>query len=174
MVLPVAAKRPLAVAAPAASASRWGGIKSQQPEEAVLGPGSYRVQFTGAEVTFNKGSGHETFKSHVTVVDIAEGSATPVGASASILNIINGKSTEIGKGRVKAMFVALAGFQTDEEFDAVDPAGSVIDATLNGAGMVGRLVDVTAVDNGVKTAKGKPIYEYTYTPTEGQEVYSFE
>ncbi len=173
-MLPINAKRPIAaVPNGGASASRWGGIKSQQPQEPILGPGSYRVQFAGAEVTFNKGSGHETFKSHVTVQDIADGSTNAVGSAASVLNIINGKSQDIGQGRVKAMFVALAGLQTDEEFDALDARGASIEATLNGAGMVGRLVDVTVTDNGTRTAKNAPIYEYTFTPTEGQEVFAF-
>jgi len=168
MGVPSTFKRPLAPVpsgngAPAPQ-SRWVGIKSHQPREPLLSTGEYRVMLKSCEVTFNRKTGHETFKTHVEIVDAAAGSTLPVGAEVSVLAIVNGKSVDIGQGRVKAMFVGLTGAGDDPTFDAHDPAGATIDATLNGTGCVGRLVDVT-----VRPGDKEGFYEYEWSPTEGQD-----
>lgn len=148
--------------------SRWAGIKSHKPRDPLLTRGEYRVRFLGAEVTFNKKTGNETFQTTVEVVDTGDGSTVASGTVCKLLMIINGKSSDIGQGRVKAMHVAGAGYGSEDEYDAIDPDGSLIDATLNGAGLVGRLADVRVAD--VPGEGGRTFQEYEWFPfTEGQE-----
>lgn len=164
--------KPTTAAKPAAG--RWGGIKSHQPKEPLLGIGEYRVQLLGCEITFNRKSGNETFQTLVEVLDAVEGSATPVGSKVKLLMIVNGKSKDIGEGRVKSMFVAFTGYGTDEEYDAADPQGSFIDQTLNGGGCIDRVADVRVTESGRSADGTKVFYEYEWSVPEGAEPLTLE
>lgn len=158
---------PAQTPAPAAAKSRWGGIKSREARDPLLQRGTYLVELVGAEITFNRKSGNETFQTTVKVLHAEPGSVSQADSQCKILAIINGKSKDVGEGKVKAMSVAFAGYTSDDEYDAVDPEGAFIDETLNGRGFVGRtaIVEVTDTTND----SGKVFQDYNWGVSEDSE-----
>ncbi len=125
-------RTPAAGAKAPARKSRWGGIPSNEPREPIIKASAnpQRVRVESCEVTFNDGSGHESFKAHATIVesDVHEtGESVLIGPF-----IVNGKSKRVGEGRVQAMAVALMGCEDDDAFHGAYPEGEPIDNATNG------------------------------------------
>ncbi len=158
-------KGPAAKAKP--KGSRWGGVPSSAPKEPIIAASTepQRVRFLSSEVTFNDGSGHESFKTLAEIVDSdvhKSGDVVLVGPF-----IINGKSKKVGEGRVKAMAVAAMGCEADEDFDALFPEGEPIDNALNGvddteSSYIGREA-LVMVSRGGATANGDYYREYEWS-----------
>jgi hypothetical protein len=127
-----AAAKAKATGAGGARKSRWGGVPSSSPKEPIIeaSKNPQRVKFLSCEVTFNDGTGHESFKTLVEIVESDVHEAGTVVLAGPF--IINGKSKKVGEGRVKAMAVAGMGCDADEDFDALFPEGEPIDNALNG------------------------------------------
>jgi hypothetical protein len=147
--------------------SRWVGIPSAQPKEPIISASDkpQRVRFLSCEITYNDGSGHESFKMLAEVVrsDVHKpGDVVLIGPF-----IVNGKSKRVGEGRVKALAVAGMGLETDEQFDALYPEGEPIDAALAGdetdASFLGNEAEVI-VSRGAATASGDYYREYEWAP----------
>ena len=138
---------------PAASGgSRWGGIPSAMPKTPKLNIGhEYDVELVSFEETRNPGKGTESFKVTVTVVE-GNDPRIPAGTQAVVIYSKHGKSLEIGMSKLKATAVAFAGCADDEEYDARDPSGSLIDNTFNATGenLIGEKAHV-------KVMQGSPI-----------------
>ena len=137
---------------PAASGSRWAGIPSAMPKTPKLNVGhDYDVELVSFEETRNPGKGTESFKVTVNVLT-SDDSRIPVGSQAVVIYSKHGKSLEMGMSKLKATAVAFAGCATDEEYDARDPSGALIDATFNNVGenLIGEKAHV-------KVMQGQPI-----------------
>jgi hypothetical protein len=146
--------------------SRWGGIPSAAPRVPIINASKepQRVRILACEITFNQGSGHESFKCDAEIVssDVHDaGDRVLVGPF-----IVNGKSKAVGEGRVKALAVAAMGCEADEDFDALFPAGEPIDNALNGVegdeSFLGHEVDVV-VSRGSATESGDYFREYEWS-----------
>jgi hypothetical protein len=134
------------------AAGRWGGIPSAMPQTPKLNVGhEYDVELVAFRETRNPGKGTESFKVEVTVLE-SNDSRIPVGSPAVVIYSKHGKSLEIGMSKLKATAVAFAGCETDEEYDAKDPTGALIDATFNctGENLIGEKAHV-------KVMQGQPI-----------------
>lgn len=124
--------RPAPGAAGGQKRSRWGGIPSNEPREPIIKASAepQRVRVTSCEITYNEGSGHESFKAHAEILDSdvhEAGESVLIGPF-----IVNGKSKRVGEGRVQAMAVALMGCEDDASFHALYPEGEPIENALEG------------------------------------------
>lgn len=150
---PTATAKP-AAAAPAAPArkagrkSRYADVKASAPRDPMLNVGKYRLRVVSCEEGSNPGTGAESFKSHVEIVEIFDGGeGHSVGDVCFLCQSISGKGAQAGLGRVKAYAMAAAGFE-EAEFDEMDPDGKFIDACVGDDNefsdqtITGRLVDV--------------------------------
>lgn len=175
------------IATPGAAApprSRYGGVSCADTRDPMLGFGRYRVRVVGATHGVNPGrANRETYKTTLQVVAAAEGSETPVGSLATMINFF----TSAGLSELKRFAVHAAGFGptlADREpsaavnikealvageaaYDALEAqlgySGIVLEATegiANGApSLAGRLVDVVV-------GAGKPVMNpQTNAPT---------
>jgi len=114
-----------------------------------------RVKLVSAELTTNRGTGHESFKPTFEVID---SDVHKAGDIVQLVIIVNGTSKDVGEGRVKAMSVGLMGCDTDADFDALFPKGEPIENALNGvevgdATLLGREA-LVLVSKGGPTATG--------------------
>lgn len=140
----------------AAPKSRWAGVQSAEPRLPMVGEGVYRLRVASCEQGFNPGTGTESFKANLEVVDAADGSANAPGDNVMVIELLSGKAMQSGMARTKAFIVAASGYDGDAEYDAFSPDGGHIDAVLGIANsyasqtIVGRLVDC-------RVSRGKPV-----------------
>lgn len=167
---PAVGKAAAAKAAPrkAPRKSRYAGVAAAAPRDPMLNVGKYRLRVVSCEEGSNPGTGAESFKSHVEIVEIfGGGEGFLVGDVAFLCQSISGKGAQAGLGRVKAYVMAAAGFEEDA-FDEMDPDGEFIDACVGEANQFagqtidGRLVDVT-VTRGRDRDDGDWYREYAWS-----------
>lgn len=177
-----AATRPATAARPAAAArapvgSRYAGISAEQPRDPMPTEGIYRFRVTRCEESMHPQKRTESFKLYLEVVDIAEGGeGFAVGDIAFVVQRISGEGSLQGLGRVKAFAVAAAGYETEAEYDAMDPEGLLIAATVGHRNafsekkltLIGRLVDCQ-VRKGKVREDGEYYREYTWAPVPDAE-----
>lgn len=150
-----------------APGSRWAGIPSAMPKTPMLNIGhEYDVELVSFEETRNPGTGTESFKVTLKVVE-GDDPHFKAGSQAVCIYMKHGKSLEMGMSKLKATAVAFAGCATDEEYDERDPSGALIDNTFNNVGdnLIGEKAHVVVTQG--SAIKGKPgefYQEYDWSP----------
>lgn len=118
----------------AAKKSPWAGVKSAAPRSPMLNAGhEYDLEILSYEETRNPGTGTESYKVTVKVID-SDDPKIKVGGEAVVIFMKHGKALEAAQSKLKALSVAAAGFASDEEYDAADPEGDYISNTFLGTG----------------------------------------
>jgi hypothetical protein len=162
---PAGAKRPAATKAPPKRASRYAGISAAVPRDPMPTVGVYRFRFLGLTEGVNPGTGTESSKATFEVVGADGDGASEVGSTVVAINLLTGKGGPSGLARVKAMVMAIAGYDDEDAYNEMDPDGSFIDAchgyenarAEDAAAMIGRLVDCE-VTRGNPTPDGNDYY----------------
>jgi hypothetical protein len=137
-------KAPEALARPAKK-SRYKGIKSAQPKPPIPHAGDYRFQILQCEEGFNDGEQTHSYKITVGFVEVRQG-PHKVGEVATIPLVVEGsKAAAKNLQRLKAIFVAASGFESDEQYDAFDPSGHLFDVCAGTAESDNTMVCYTVV-----------------------------
>lgn len=116
--------------------NRWAGVHSSEDRDPLPWTGDYVFRVKAVTVLTEQG---ETYRASLEAVEYspppngtAEGSPgttqTEVGDVVSFLQKLDGESWRAGGPQVKRFTKAVVGIETDEEFDALDPNGTLIDA----------------------------------------------
>lgn len=150
--------------------SQWGGIKSAQPRSPLLNNfgESYTVEMVSCAETYNPKEGTESYKITFKIVETTD-RAFKVGDEAVVLFMKHGKARQVAMSKVKAMCTALAGFETDEEYDAADPEGTYISNSFTGEGenLLGEKAHVKVTQGSErKNEPGTYYAEYAWSPIE--------
>jgi hypothetical protein len=137
-------------------------------------PGVYRFRVDGCEEGHNPGKGTQSYKIALTIVGMADREGNELQSNSfhhvgDTVNAIFMLTTAAGLSRVKSFVVASSGFVDEEQYDAVDPDGEFIEATVGakndfsekGFTIVGRLVDCE-VTRGNATPEGDYYREYAW------------
>ena len=174
---PQANRQTQSTKAAAAPKGRFAGLRSAAPRYPLLPAGRHDdLELIKTSVTFNKKSGHESahfdFKVH-------KSDTLKTGDIYTVLQIINGKSNDVGPQKCMSYIVAATGFEDDDTF--YDQLGETADEILNavltgedkGAGahtLWGTHVACMAIESGTKEdAAGKVLaqyHNYTWSPCE--------
>lgn len=172
-------KRPAAAGAGAAKGaarvkkSKYAGVSAAAPRDPMPHAGTYRFRIVGCEPGFNPGSGTESFKAKLEIVDLDEEAAQhhETGDTVVAIFLTSGKGAQAGLARVKSFVMAASGYEDEDEFNDFDPDGEFIDACESGDHLPGRLVDAQ-VTRGKDREGGDYYREYSWGvvgPDEGQE-----
>ena len=170
-------KKPATAAKPAPGRkSRYAGVKAAQPRPPMphAFAGTYRFRIEGCEEGHNPGKGTQSYKVTLAIVAMADREGNELANNTfhnvgDTVNAIFMLTTAAGLSRVKAFVIAGSGFSEEEAFDAFDPEGEFIDATVGakndfsekGLTIVGRLVDCV-VTRGNATPEGDYYREYAW------------
>lgn len=158
---------------------RWEGIEIREKRPDMPHVGCYRFRVVALTEGFNEGTGTESVKAQLEIVEIFDGGAQhEVGEHVTMIQLVSGKGGPAGMARTKDFVITAAGFESCEEYDEYDPKGKFIDACLgidnefsaDAEAFVGRLVD-SQVTRGRDTGKGEDYfreYEWAVVPEEEQ------
>jgi hypothetical protein len=100
--------------------SKWDGIKSSENRLPLLPAGEYRVRCKACEEKTNPVTRAQSSHITVEIVEAYEGDAK-AGETYNVLLM----QSVIGMREIKSLFMALAGFDSDEEFDQWDAPGYI-------------------------------------------------
>jgi len=139
--------------------------------------GDYRFRVVGCAEGNNPGTGNDSFKVSLEVVDSDGTDAFKSGDEGVAVFIISGKGAQAGLSRVKSFVMAAAGYAIDDEgdYDEFDPEGDFIDSCTGAqnsfsemGGVDGRLVDCR-VTRGGPTPDGDYYREYSWEPVDDKD-----
>lgn len=145
-VRPVAQPGPVGVApAPAqayappavAGANKYSGVKAAAGRHPQPQPGRYLFKVLKTYETTNPGKARQTYHADLEVVESMPANGqlmNPPGSTVGFLQVVNGSSATMGPPRVKAFVMAATGFETEEDYDQMDPLGNFINATAGARG----------------------------------------
>lgn len=164
-------------AAPAKRKSKYAGISAAVPRDPMPVVGQYRFRTLECNEGFNPGTGTESFKTQLEIVEIFKGGdGHEVGDTVCVIHLISGKAGPSGLARVKAQVMASAGFEDEESYDEYDPDGEYIDAQTGAdndmsdkPGIVGRLVDCDVTRGNPVGDTGDYYREYAWAPVSDDE-----
>lgn len=123
----------------AAGANRYSGVKAAAGRHPQPQPGKFLFKVLKTYETENPGKGHRaTYHAELEVVEcIPSGQlVNPPGSTVAFIQVVSGTSATMGPPRVKAFVMAATGFETEEDYDQMDPQGQFINATAGRRGMV--------------------------------------
>lgn len=150
-VRPIAQPGPVGVApapyaAPMAAQSyqggavnRYAGVQANNGRFPQPQPGKYLFKVLKTYETRNPGKGQRTTyhaDMEVVTVDPHGSLLNAPGSIVSFIQIVDGTSASMGPPRVKAFVIAATGFDTEEDYNQMDPAGQFMNATAGAPGMV--------------------------------------
>lgn len=145
----------------------WAGVKSAAPRTPMLNIGhEYALEILSYEETRNPGTGTESYKVTVKVVD-SDDDKIKNGSEAVVIFMKHGKALEAAMSKLKALSVAAAGFTSDEEYDAADPEGNYITNTFLGTGenLIGQQVHAQVIQGSpIKDKPGEYYQEFVWAP----------
>jgi len=109
-------------ATPAQRRSRYSGVQAAQERPPMLDPGQYRVRVLGCVEGHNPGSGNDSFKATLKVVDVIDGTSRE-GDENVMIQVTSGSGATSGLSRVKRFVMSAAGYGlTLEERDSLSAA----------------------------------------------------
>lgn len=117
--------------APPPAGNRWAGVQMNNGRDGMPNVGDYILRLLSSlEVPSPKERGVSGAKVTVEVIAAQGEGATPVSSHSFLYFRTAGEGATQGMNRYKAMIAALCGFASDAEYDAFDPHGQFLDATL--------------------------------------------
>jgi hypothetical protein len=144
-------------------ASRFKGVSAAGDRVPQLGPGEYILEITSNEVSRERS---EYFKLHAKVVEVLDdqsekGDPGEGDDVLAMLQCLSGASAKPGLSRVKAVSVALAGYEDEASFDEFDTDGLFCEHVLNdgsdGCDADGEAYpDIVGMKVKVRVRRGKP------------------
>lgn len=127
---PAGAKPGAARPAARASASKYAGVKNAGVKEPMPEVGEYVFRIERVEESPNPGTGLETYKFWLTLVEIISGGLNDHGQPAHAVGdllfgcfVTSGQGQARGVERVTSLVMAASGYDEFEEFNAFDPQG---------------------------------------------------
>ncbi len=155
--------------------SRYAGIEASAPRDPMPTAGDYRFRVTECVEGHNPGTGTDSFKVKLEVVESDGSDANSEGENVLALFLVSGKGGQAGLSRVKSFVMAAAGYDDEEAFNEFDPEGEFIDSCTGAqnefsdmGGVAGRLVDCR-VTRGNATPTGDYYREYSWAPVGDDE-----
>jgi hypothetical protein len=152
--------------------SKYAGIAAASTREPMPTAGVYRFEIV--EVRDNPAPApgrNDTFKTKLRILSIGSGGeGHKVGDVVAMIQLTSGSGAQSGLSRVKSFFIAAAGFESEEDYDAFDPEGLFIGHCCGEANgfpqaeltVVGRYVDCR-VERGKPTKKDPEDYYREYS-----------
>ena len=123
--------------------SRYAGAQASRPRDPMPYEGVYVFRIVSNEEGYNQGSGTDSHKKTLQIVELDEAAAKyhAIGDSVLVVDLVSGKAGPSGIGRVKAYMMAAAGFDDEAEYNDFDPDGEFIDSASSAGGPIeGRFV----------------------------------
>lgn len=126
------APKPAAAKATKSKTSRFKDVKVSQ-RAPQLGPGLYELDIVDCGVSRERS---EYFKCHATVVEVVDdqrddGDPGEGDEVLCMLQCLDGKSRKPGYSAIKALAIALAGYESEAEYDENDEDGLFCEHILN-------------------------------------------
>lgn len=119
--------------------NKYSGVKSHAGQHPTPAPGEYILKVLRTYETTNPGRGNRpTYHADFEVIDCKPSTGqmiNPPGSTVSFIQVVGGNSALTGPPRVKAFVMAATGFETEEEYNQMDPLGNFINATAGARGM---------------------------------------
>lgn len=120
-------QRPAAKAAPTKKKSRYAGVTAAGARDPMPHAGEYIFRVLDAQEGSNPGTGTDSFKATLEVVE-SSSENHDVGDTVAFIQLISGKGGPAGLSRTKAFIMAATGIEDEEAYDSLDPDGLFIEA----------------------------------------------